>query len=101
MFAIITNLNTHEDAPRLSAYDPYFPTAFGNVSCDLNIGEQVFSFSACTADRCADTFFLSGKHYTHREINYRDLSDFCRLLFKSQNGQTVELPAQLAALCSN
>ena len=99
MFAIIANLHTHEDEPRYSAFDPYIKTTFGQVACDLIVGEQTFTFSACTADRCADSFFLDGEHYDCDRQNYRSLYMFCGLLFNAQNGQKVELPFQLAALC--
>lgn len=73
----VEDIHSQEDAPRLSAFDPYCETAFGNISFTI----KKKRFSCSTADRCTDYLTVDGvTHYLTR-ATASDVTDFIRRIW--------------------
>ena len=90
----ITHIRAVEDEPCLSAFDPYYPTAFGSFKCKIN-GHIL---SVGTIDRNIDSIFVDEKRIELCSIeDLKEVNSFIRSLWKLTYAD-VELPASIAKL---
>lgn len=81
----IINIKSQESAPKCSAYDPYFPTAFGSIKFEIN----GVKFLASTVDRWTDNIFVNTDTMVPLVPN-TVRTEVCRFLQKIWNMKEAE-----------
>ena len=86
----IINIKSQESAPTRSAYDPYFPTAFGSIKFEIN----GVKFLASTVDRWTDNIFVNTDTMVPLVPN-TVRTEVCRFLQKIWNmneAENIQIP---------
>ena len=92
----IINIKSQESAPTRSAFDPYFPTAFGSIKFGINAVELL----ASTVDRWTDNIFVNTDTMVPLVPN-TVRTEVCRFLQKIWNmneAENIQIPELILSL---
>ena len=92
----IINIKSQESAPKCSAYDPYFPTAFGSIKFEIN----GVKFLASTVDRWTDNIFVNTDTMVPLVPNTvrTEVCRFLQNIWNMKEAENIQIPELIMSL---